>query len=100
MTWYDVDLEEEGVLQLNNLFSAMPYGVTEDAETGNIAYLWTGEKDVSFMMYSVSAIIMYNGVIKNFPKSLQQDLISRLKQVSSLGTVVKSIEKYCENEIF
>ena len=93
-----INLGEEEVLKLNDLFGVMPYGVTRDRDAGYIAYVWTGERDEAFMNYDVNEIIIYGSKINSFPKPIIQDLLSRLRKVKSLEKIVNALE-YNEKEI-
>lgn len=99
MSFREINLGEEEVLKLNYLFSAVPYGVTKDVDSGYIAYVWTGERDEAFMNYDVNKIIVYGSKINSFPKPIIQDLLSRLRKIKSLEKIVNTLED-SEKEIF
>ena len=83
-----INLGEEEVLKLNDLFGVMPYGVTRDRDAGYIAYVWTGERDEAFMNYCSKGLFVYHSIIKTFPENIQKDIISKLKEVASLENII------------
>ncbi|HIH13031.1 MAG: hypothetical protein QT02_C0005G0015 [archaeon GW2011_AR9] len=95
MTWYDADINEEGVQELNRLFDDTPFSVRETPEAERpwqVSYVAPGTQTPIFA-YNEDTIIMYHAVIADLSPAVRDDLESRLAKVTSLENVVQQVQK-------
>lgn len=85
MTWFDVDLEESGVEQIEKLFRTPPYGIEKipHATHNNIFVDVSGEQTAIFG-YDKKKLVLFYGVIKNLQPEVKQDIRAKLSQVEPL----------------
>lgn len=94
MTWYDVDLKEAGVEQLNGLFSKDPFSTlvkrAERYTYGSVYFYMEGEKK-AFMTYDSGKILVYHGVTRTFPETVREQIHQVLGQIKPLERILEEI---------
>lgn len=88
MTWYDIDLGEEGVQQLDLLFKEIPFGVRKTGTNSSIYCYHHGTKK-DFMSYDTTRIIMYPITIHSFDERIQNAIKERFSKVKILEDILE-----------
>lgn len=79
MTWYDLDLGDEGVKELDKLFSEHPYKLGENEDVGKTVSILVGEKEEMMMSYWKDRISIYNVFLLS--NKIKEDMRNRLSTI-------------------
>jgi hypothetical protein len=91
MTWYDVKLETEDLLRLQEVFGQGKFSIENSQRGFYLAnYSYEG-KEVSVMAYNEKMVTIFQGAVGDLPKDVQTEIRKKLSSLTVLEKIAQEV---------